>query len=215
MQVDDSVRNNGKHDPVPVVPPSTESELNDPLAERRRIEDSIKSEVLRTLSDRADRFIQVRGTILVPDGPFAAPSVECAEQFRDGHYFGCIALTQAVLEAVIRHVWQVKLKRKPNQEGSFDKSLEALHKKKFISDEWKTKLDQMWIDRHTFHHLRPSVESDQQKLEATARNTLKLLNDLEKEFFGFTVREGMVVPDHPEYWSIKEGEPLVFMRGSG
>ena len=215
MQAEESVLNNGKHGPVPVVPPlaSTEQKQPDPLAERRRIEDSIKNEVLRTLSDRADRFLQVRGTVLVPYGPFAAPSVECAEQFRDGHYFGCIALTQAVLEAVIRHVWQVKFKKKPSQEGSFDKNLEALHKKKFLSDEWKTKLDQMWTDRHSFHHLRPSVESDQQKLEATARNTLKLLNDLEQGFFGFTLREGMVVPDHPEYWSIKEGESLVYMRG--
>ena len=212
MQADDVVQNNGKHDPVPVIPPSKESEPNDRLTQRRRIEDSIRREVLRTLSDRADRFMQVRGMILVPDGPFAAPSVECAEQFRDGHYFGCIALTQAVLEAVIRHVWQVKLRKKPNQEGSFDKNLEALHKKKFISDEWKTRLDQMWADRHTFHHLRPSVEFDKQKLESTARNTLELLNDLEKEFFGFTLREGMIVPDHPEYWSIEEGESLVFMR---
>jgi hypothetical protein len=213
MQAEESVLNNGKHDPIPVVPPPMEGDQPDPLAERRRIEDSIKNEVLRTLSDRADRFLQVRGTILVPDGPFAAPSVECAEQFRDGHYFGCIALTQAVLEAVIRHVWQVKLKKKPNQEGTFDKNLEALHKKKFISDEWKAKLDQMWAERHSFHHLRPSVKSDQQKLEAKARNTLKLLNDLEQAFFGFTLREGMVVPDHPEFWSIKEGESPVFMRG--
>lgn len=215
LEGEDAAPSNGKPHSETVVTPAatTEQEQPDPLAERRRIEDSIKNEVLRTLSDRADRFMQVRGTILVPDGPFAAPSVECAEQFRDGHYFGCIALTQAVLEAVIRHVWQVKFKKKPNQEGSFDKNLEALHKKKFISDEWKTKLDQMWSDRHSFHHLRPSVESDQQKLEETARNTLTLLNDLEKEFFGFTLREGMIVPDHPEYWSIKEGESLVFMRG--
>lgn len=215
MEAEDIAPNNGKPKTEPIVtaPTTTEGEQPDPLAERRRIEDSIKNEVLRTLSDRADRFLQVRGTILVPDGPFAAPSVECVEQFRDGHYFGCIALTQAVLEAVIRHVWQVKLKKKPTQEGSFDKNLEALHKKKFISDEWKTKLDQMWSERHSFHHLRPSVESDQQKLEETARNTLNLLNDLEQEFFGFTVREGIVVPDHPEYWSIKESESLVFMRG--
>ena len=48
---------------------------------------------------------------------FAAPLAECAEQFRDGRYFGCIALTQALLEAVIRHVWQIKLKKKPNHEG--------------------------------------------------------------------------------------------------
>lgn len=211
MEAEEAAPNNGKAKSVPGAS-TTEQRPADPLAERRRIEDSIKNEVLRTLSDRADRFLQVRGTVLVPDGPFAAPSVECAEQFRDGHYFGCIALTQAVLEAVIRHVWQVKLKKKPNQEGSFEKNLEALHKKKFISDEWKAKLNQMWADRHSFHHLRPSVEADHQKLEETARTTLKLLNDLEQEFFGFTVRDGIVVPDHPEYWAIKEGESLVFMR---
>ena len=193
--------------PFPVVPatdPSARGGRPRQLVdERRRIEESIKNEVLRTLSDRATRFLQVRGAIIVPDGPFAAPSVECAKQFRDGHYFGCIALTQAVLEAVIRQIWKKKFKKKLNQEGSFDKNLESLHKKKFISDEWKTKLDQMWTDRHSFHHLRPSVECDQQKLEATARTTLKLLNDLEQEFFSFAWREGMVVPNHPEYWSIK------------
>ncbi len=43
---------------------------------------------------------------------------------------------------------------------------------------------------------------------------LKLLNDLGTEFFGYSVSEGMVVPDHPEYWSIKEGQSLVFMRGA-
>ena len=187
---------NGKpHTPtfVPVTPTPIETHET-VVDERKRIEESIKNEVLRTLSERADRFLQVRGTILVPDGPFAAPSAECVWQFRDGHYFGCIALTQAVLESVIRHIWQIKLKKKPNQEGSFDKNLEALHKKKFISDEWKAKLDQTWAERHSFHHLRPTVESDQQKLEETARNTLKLLNDLEREFFGFTLRERIVVP---------------------
>jgi hypothetical protein len=54
--------------------------------------------------------------------------------------------------------------------------------KKFISGEWKTKLDQMWAGRHSFHYLRPSVESDQQKLEGTARKNLNLLNELEQAF---------------------------------
>jgi hypothetical protein len=195
LEGEDVASNNGKpHTPPHTTDPGKTNQASpDRLTERRQIEDSIKNEVLRTLSDRADRFIQVRGNVLVPDSPFAAPSVECAEQFRDGHYFGCIALTQAVLEAVIRHVWQVKLKKKPNQEGSFDKNLEALHKKKIISDEWKSKLDQMWVDRHSFHHLRPSVKADHLKLEETARNTLKLLNDLGREFFGFKVQEGVVL----------------------
>jgi hypothetical protein len=214
-QIEETVSSNVKPttDPVPVEPRTAKKTKPTEADELRRLEESIRSEVLRTLSQRANRFLQVKKTVQVSDGPFAAPSMECAEQFRDGHYFGCIALTQAVLEAVIRHVWQVKLKKKPNQEVSFDKNLAALHKKKVISDEWKEKLDQMWAERHSFHHLRPSVESDQRKLEETARNTLLLLNDLEQEFFGFDVNEGVIVPHHPEYWSIREGESLVFMRG--
>jgi len=215
MEVDDATTNNGKPHSTPDAtdPATTNQDQPDPLAERLRIEESIKNEVLRTLSERADRFLQVRGAVLIPDGPFASPSVECTELFRDGHYLGCIALTQTVLEAVIRHVWQIKLKKKPNQAGSFDKNLKALNKKKFVSDEWKTTLDQMWAERNSFHHLSPSVECDPQILEETARNTLKLLNDVEQEFFGFTVREGMVVQDHPEYWSTKEGKSFVYLRG--
>ena len=217
MEANDVASNNGTVDTVPVVPVTIApvGEKYEGQNERQRIEDSIKNEVLRTLSERATRFLQVRSAILAPDGPFAAPSMECAEQFRDGHYFGCIALTQAVLDAVIRHIWQIKLKKKPIQEGSFEKNLDALHKKKCISDEWKAKLDQMWAERHSFHHLRPSVEADHLKLEETARNTLTLLNELEREFFGFKVQEGIVVPDHPEYWSVKGGESMALMRGQG
>jgi hypothetical protein len=115
---------------------------------------------------------------------FAAPSAECAKQFRDGSYFGCIALTQSLLEAIIRHVWQIKLTKKPNPGASFDKNLEALHKKKIITDDWKNKLYQIWADRHSFYYLRPSVECDRRKLEEKARDWLKSLDDLEREFYG-------------------------------
>ena len=93
--------------PVVTVTSTTVDEQQEGVDEQRQIEASLRDEVLRTLSDRAARFLQVRGMVLVPDAPFAAPSAECAAQFRDGHYFGCIALTQAVLEAVVRHMWQV------------------------------------------------------------------------------------------------------------
>ncbi len=96
---------------------------------------------------------------------------------------------------MIRHVWQVKLEKKPNQDGSFDKNLAALHKKKFISDVWKARLDQMWADRHSFHHLRLRVKSDHQRLEETARNTLTMLNDLEREFFELLVPAGIILTD--------------------
>jgi hypothetical protein len=100
----DVVSNNTKPDTTPVGAVKSQSVRGqrDGMDERRRIEESIKSEVLRAPSDRATRILQVQRTILVPDGPFAAPSIECAEQFCAGYYFGCIALTQAVLEDLIR-----------------------------------------------------------------------------------------------------------------
>jgi hypothetical protein len=75
-----------------------------------------------------------------------------------------------------------------------------------------TKLTQMWADRHAVCYFRPSVGSNQQKIEEAARNALKMLNDLDRELFGFLVRDGMVVPAHPEYWSINESESLALLR---
>jgi hypothetical protein len=168
----------GNGQPMPVVPATITT-----MDEQHQIEESIRNEVIQTPADRAAHFLHVRGLVRVPDSPFSAPSAECAAQFRDGYYFGCIALTQSVLEAVVRHIWQVQLKKKPNQKGSFEKNLDALHKKKFISDAWKNQLDQMWAARHTFHSLRPAEESDRQKLEETACHALQLLNELEHAFF--------------------------------
>lgn len=75
------------------------------------------------------------------------------------------------------------------------------------------KRDRMWADRHSLHQLRPSVQADHLKLEESARNTLKLHKYLEREFFGFKVQAGVVVPDQTEYWSVKDGESMVFIRG--
>ena len=191
LEAEDFSWNNGKSQTITNLTDQGQAnqEHPDPLTERRRIEDFIKDEVLRTLSDRADRFLQVRCTTLVPGGPFAAQSLECAEQFRDGHYFGCIALAQSVLEAMIGYIVQVKLKKKQAKVGTFQKNLETLRKKKIIRPVWKTKLEEMWVDRNAFHHLRPSVKADLLKLEETARSTLILLTRLEFEVFGFKEQE--------------------------
>src|SRR5882724_3203507 len=174
---------------TPVVTPNVEAQpvpsvaLGD-ITDQSRMEEAIKNEVLRTLAERTSRFLQVHSMQLMPDGPFAAPSAECVEQFRDGHYYGCIALAQAVTEMMIRHMCQVKLRKRKTQEADLKKNVEALHKQGRITDDWKTTLDHVWANRHAFHSLLPSVEMDRQKLEDAARNHLRLLKDLEKEFFG-------------------------------
>ena len=118
------------------------------------------------------------------DSPFAAPSIECVKQFRDGQYYGCIALSQNILEAMIRHIWQAKLNKKPNQEGSFMKNIEALNKAKHITDGWKATLSHQWAERNSYYQLRPTTENEQLKLVEAARNRLNMLKEMQKEFFG-------------------------------
>jgi hypothetical protein len=48
------------------------------------------------------------------------------------------------------------------------------------SVKWTAKLDQLWAERNSFHNLRPSIESEQKKLEEKARSNLTLLNELEQ-----------------------------------
>jgi hypothetical protein len=170
---------NGQLDDRNTIPHVNDNQVS--IAEQDKIEEAIKTEVLETLSERATRLLQVRETLLVPDNPFAAPSAECVKQFRDGHYLGCIALTQVVLEALIEHIWRLKLKIKPNQKCTFDKAVSGLCKKKLITAESKMKLAEMWANRHLLHVLGPSVDS--QRLAEVARTNVSLLGDLEHAFF--------------------------------
>jgi hypothetical protein len=176
------------------------------VEEHRPREQDIPEEPFESASERADRLFKVREITLVPDNPFATTSAECAHQFQTGQFYGCIALTQAVIEALAHHVWQVKLNKKSSQDSHFVAILATLHKKGFIKEEWKTRLDQMWLNRHKFHLFLASVEADQWVLEGMARDHLQLLCALEEEFFGSAKVAGGVVPNHPEFWKIEEKE---------
>jgi len=72
--------------------------------QRAQTTDSIKQGFQQTLSERVERYLQVKPYEIIPNAPFAAPSTECSLLFRDGHFYACIALVQAVVEATIRYV---------------------------------------------------------------------------------------------------------------
>ena len=169
--------------------------------------------MLSTLGERVARARRTQAFSLIPFGPFAGPSTECLTLFRDGRYHGCIALAQAVIEADIRHAWQAKMKMKRTKAGSYDSNLKSLCSLGVITIEMKTQLDVLWIERNDFHHLNPGVETDRIKLETIAFKNLQMLADLERRLFGYAVSEGLIVPEHPEYWPVEEpGKVLAFVR---
>lgn len=192
----------------------TMDEANDIGANKHEVlKQSIKDELERTLDERANRLTQAKNMGIVPYGVFGAPSVECIDLFRDGHYYGCISLIQAVTEAIVRLVWQVKCDKKNTSEGKFKDNLDSLHKRGFIKDQLKATIDTIWEGRNSFHHLKLDLENDHRDLEQLAADKLQLLAKVEEYFFDYTIHEGRLKPKYPEYWNVNEsGEVLVYMR---
>lgn len=73
----------------------------------------------------------------------------------------------------------------------------------------KAGIDRLWDGRHAVPLLRPSADPERSRLEETARTAVEVVNDVEREFFGCSQRDGVIVPDHPEYWSASEEESHV------
>jgi hypothetical protein len=106
-----------------------------------------------------------------------------------------MALAQAVVEAAVLLVWRVKVRKRKNQPENFLKALEALRSNSLIEAICKSTIDRLWSDRDTILLRRPVADSDSQ-LEATARRSLALLEEIASGFFGHSEQQGVIVPDH-------------------
>lgn len=179
------------------------------LIQKKRLEESIRQDFEGTLADRVARYLEVKPHEIVPYTHFSTISAECSFLFRDGHYYGCIALTQAVAEALARFLCEVNFGRHYNV---FEKNVEKLSTRTFISDKVKEALLKIWKRRDDYHHLNRGIESDRQTLEEVAREKTRLLVEVEKEVFRFTSVDGKINPENPKYWDISSNQAQVFLR---
>ena len=178
-------------------------------ATQKWVQDNLRTEFDATLEDRVSRYLEVKPHEIVPNKHFAPVSSECALLFRDGHYYSCIALTQAVAEALVRFICETKSGRAAND---FTINVRKLSKRGHIPNELESALLRIWEKRHDFHHLNSSIESDRSHLMAMARERVRLLQTVEKRIFAFDVSEGKMIPKHPEYWD-QSGDTLeVYLR---
>jgi hypothetical protein len=86
--------------------------------------ESIKQDFEQTLPKRVERYLQVKPHGIIPNTPFAVQSSECSLLYRDGHFYACIALVQAVTEAIVRYMCDIDFKR---HEKVFEKNVEKLY----------------------------------------------------------------------------------------
>jgi len=173
-------------------------------------EDGIKQEFEQTLSARTARYLRVKPHGIVPLTEFAPVSAECTLLFRDGHYYGSIALSQAVGEAIAKFLCE-KNGWKPKK--NFEENVQKLETRQFISESMQAKFLSLWKKRDDYHHLNPSIETDRQKLEVLAYEKVSLLKEIESEIFKFSVVDGRLVPENSKYWNLQpNGTAQVFLR---
>jgi len=165
---------------------------------RRELEDTLKGECLSSISDRVSRYLELNFIEVTPNEHFASISAECIRLYRDGYFFACIALCQAVAEALVRFMCEVS-EFGASISQDFEENVGKLRKRNIRPDCSKL-LKEIWEGRHDYHHLKPKVPTEREKLQAIAKNKMIALHGVESEVFAFEWVGGAIKPKYPKYW---------------
>ncbi len=177
---------------------------------RAELEHTLKADCLGTISERVSRYLELNFIEVTPNANWAFISAECTLLYRDGYFFACIALCQAVAEAIVRDLCKTNRLKVTK---SFDTNINKLCSQKEISNECKEALGTIWEGRNDYHHLNPNVPTQRTKLQAIAKSKMIALHDVESEVFAFEWVGGAIKPKYPKYWpKTDDGLLNVFLR---
>jgi hypothetical protein len=174
----------------------------------KRLAEELRVAANRDAFERAKRYLEVVPHNIVPDSHFADISVECARLHRDGHFYGSIALCQAVGEAIVRRIRE----RTGVPQGELESVVRALAENQIIPSSVCEDLLELWRRRNDYHHLNPSIETDCGELEALSRRKNQLLKSIETEMFGYDVEDGCLKLRYPSLWNVQGDRTSVFLR---
>ena len=177
---------------------------------RAELEHTLKADCLGTISERVSRYLELNFIEVTPNANWAFISAECTLFYRDGYFFACIALCQAVAEAIVRDLCKTNRLKVTK---SFDTNINRLCSQKEISNECKEALGTIWKGRNDYHHLNPNVPTQRTRLQAIAKSKMIALGAVESEVFAFEWVGGAIKPKYPKYWSkTNDGLLDVFLR---
>jgi hypothetical protein len=169
---------------------------------------------------RLARLQRVKVHRIIPHVWFDAASTECRDMFRDGHFYGCICLSQSVAEGIAKFILQVhhagvgkqnrpiESCKRPAKGRSLLKKLKGLKSgtrngkpMSVVSEKCLNAFDCIeGGDRDDFHHLNREVVTDRGELEKRAEACVMALYDIESELFGFDITSGSLTPHQRQYW---------------
>lgn len=177
---------------------------------RKQLEDNMQGEFLATIEERISRYQELDFIKLTPNTHFAFVSVECINLYRDGYFLACIALCQAVAEAIVRLMCERSKFNSISQD--FGENIENLHKRA-IQPDCGILFKEIWKDRHNYHHLNPTIPTEKSKLQDVAKSKIIALHKIESKVFEFKILDGAVSPKYHKYWDFNENGMLnVYLR---
>jgi hypothetical protein len=167
------------------------------LADRTWLLRDLKQQCEANVEARVDRYLRIGHHSIVANTPFAGASAECVGLFRDGHYYGCISLSQSVGEALVWHMCRSN-KWKPAE--NFEENVATLRRRGFIDEGVKAAFLLLWTSRDDYHHLNGSVVTERAELEELGLTKVRALATIEARVFGFSQSENGLILSHPQYW---------------
>lgn len=187
----------------------------------------------RRFEQRVARVLRVKAHRIIPHLWFDAASTECRDLFRDGHFYGCICLSQSVAEGLAKFILEVHQAKvgksgrpiesckSPLSGRSLFKRLKKLKEGTYngrpmcaLSEKCLSAFENIeGGDRDDFHHLNKGVLTDHEKLERRAEQCVTALYDIESELFAFDVEsDGSVTPHQRQYWRDAGKYLTVYLR---
>ena len=163
----------------------------------RQLVSELVQECQHGAEERVARYLSIRHHGIVASTEFAAASAECIDLFRDGHYYGAISLSQAVGEALVRHMCKCSGWRPAE---NFEENVHTLKRRGVIDNEVESRLVRLWERRDDYHHLNTSVATERHTLEELALTKVRDLADIERWVFGFSTKDGQLVLHRPKFW---------------
>jgi len=177
---------------------------------RKQLEENMQGEFLATIEERISRYQELDFIKLTPNTHFAFVSVECINLYRDGYFLACIALCQAVAEAIVRLMCERSKFNSLSQD--YEENIKNLHKRA-IQPDCDELFKEIWKDRNNYHHLNPTIPTEKSKLQDIAKSKIIALHRIESKVFEFNIVDGAVSPRYPKYWDFDENGMLnVYLR---
>jgi hypothetical protein len=148
---------------------------------------------------------------IIPNHYFSYVSSECQLSFKDGYYYGCIALCQSVAEALARFMYEKWTGNPParNFKGNIRKIKDA-----GVQPDVSNLLEDIYggQQRNDFHHLNKTVPVEYEKLRRIATEKIDLLNRVESQVFEYEITERGLKYKYPKYWETTNDLYNTFLR---